>query len=633
MATSRGTPRRGVAGRGPTAAVAGVEPVGKVRRSQLISTYGIGAIVDLEKGSFMPMGLEDWEGATRMPSLMIGEARLQAQLGVTHFRLPPLLESLPGSPGRVDPAHSAPVIRFPEWHECPQCHRIGKLGNPFQLASDGSSLECHGHGRPVPTTPVRFVVACRRGHIDEFPWEWWAHKKRDGGRCERPALELKSLGKSASLGDLFVRCKHCGSSESLGDAFLPDSLRGMHCRGVRPWLHDREEGCDETPRVIQRGASNAHFAVVATALSIPPVSEATFQIIQEHWMTLGAIPAEALTPVLTNLASQYNLPYEVLHAAFLEKTKIDGGQADLTDAGSRAAEYAALSNDRDDPIVGGVMPQFCNTLLDPPEAISRWFDLVGAVSRLREVRALAGFSRIEPYPVSSERIADAIRDGHIAPLSKTQKNWLPAAEIRGEGIFLRFRGDAIEAWLAANPGLQARVDALERRSAAVAAERGYVREYGITARLLLVHSFAHALIRTISIDCGYSSSALRERLYVSEPDGLRPAMNGVLVYTGSPDSEGSLGGLVRLAEPRQLGRIVSRALRGAHWCGSDPVCLETDPAQSGDRVSGAACHCCLLVPETACEKFNRELDRTMLVGSAEGNTSGHWKGFFDTECD
>lgn len=633
MATSRGASRRGVAGRGLAAAVSGVEPVGKIRRSQLISTYGIGAIVDLEKGSFMPMGLEDWEGATRMPSLMIGEARLQAQLGVTHFRLPPLMESLPGSPGRVDPAHSAPVIRFPEWHECPQCHRIGKLGNPFQLASDGSSLECHGHGQPVPTTPVRFVVACRRGHIDEFPWEWWAHKKRDGGRCERPLLELKSLGKSASLGDLLVRCKHCGSSQSLGDAFVPDSLRGMRCRGVRPWLHDRQEGCDATPRVIQRGASNAHFAVVATALSIPPVSEATFQIIEAHWTTLGAVPAEALTPVLTNLAAQYNLPYEVLQAAYQEKTKIDGGMADLTDAGSRAEEYAALSNDRDDPIVAGVMPQFCNTLLDPPESIARWFDLVGAVSRLREVRALAGFSRIEPYPVSSERIADAIRDGHIAPLSKFQKNWLPAAEIRGEGIFLRFRASAIDAWLAANPDLQKRVDALERRSAAVATDRGYVREYGITARLLLVHSFAHALIRTISIDCGYSSSALRERLYVSEPDGSRPAMNGVLIYTGSPDSEGSLGGLVRLAEPEQLGRIVLRTIRSAQWCGSDPVCLETDPAQSGDRVSGAACHCCLLVPETACEKFNRELDRTMLVGSAEGDVAGAWKGFFDLEGD
>jgi hypothetical protein len=149
-----------------------------------------------------------------------------------------------------------------------------------------------------------------------------------------------------------------------------------------------------------------------------------------------------------------------------------------------------------------------------------------------------------------------------------------------------------------------------------------VRDYTVSPRLLLVHAFAHALIRQISVECGYSASALRERLYVSEDAGR--TTNGVLVYTGSPDSEGSLGGLVRLAEPALLEPIVLRALRNAAWCGSDPVCLETDPRQSGDRVSGAACHCCLLIPETACERFNRELDRALLVGDGEEK----FEGFF-----
>lgn len=629
MAATRRPPGR-AAQAAQGAATSGVEPLGRVRRSQLISTYGIGAIVDLEKGSFMPMGLEDWEAATRLPSLTIGEARLQAQLGVDHFRLPPITEDLSGFPGRVDPSHAAPAIRFPAWHECPHCNRIGTEGNPFQLAADGSQLECQAHVRPVLTTPVRFVVACRKGHLEEFPWEWWAHRKRAAGICDRPVLELKSRGKSAALADLYVRCKTCSASESLGDAFRPESMRGRSCHGVRPWLHDRQQGCDSPPRVIQRGASNAHFPVVASALSIPPVSEATFQIIDGNWMTLSAVPGEAVAPVLASLASRYGVPVEALQAALREKQKIEGLQIDLTDAGSRAEEYAALSHDRDDPIVGGIVPQFCNAVAEPPAALAPWFDLVGAVFRLREVRALAGFSRIEPYPVSAEKIGDAIRDGNVAPLSKGRRNWLPAAEIRGEGLFLRFRTEAIDAWLAGNPAINARVAVLESRSAAIAADRGYRRDYAITARLLLVHSFAHALIRTISIDCGYSSSALRERLYVSEPAGSRQAMNGVLVYTGSPDSEGSLGGLVRLADPRQIERIVMRALRAARWCGSDPVCLETDPAQSGDRVSGAACHCCLLVPETACEKFNRELDRTMLVGTAGDEPGPGWRGFFGT---
>ncbi|WP_221624484.1 DUF1998 domain-containing protein [Burkholderia stagnalis] len=633
MATSRGFSARRNGGAPAINASPGAKPLGKVRRSQLISTYGIGAIIDLEMGSFMPMGLEDWDAATSLPNLTIGESRLQAQLGVSHFRLPPISEEIRGTRGRVDPLRSVPATRFPAWHECPQCNRIGKLDDPFVLEADGAQLQCLAHGNPVNTAPVRFVVACRRGHMDEFPWKWWAHRSREAGVCDRPVLELKSQGKSASLGDLYVRCRNCGAFESMGDVFMRDSVKGQGCGGFRPWLHDRQEGCAENPRVLQRGASNVHFGVVASALSIPPVSEAVFQIIEQFSLNLRALPDEAVVHVLRQLATRFGAPEESLRAAYAEKLKIEGNVTDLSDAFSRAEEYAALSTDRDDPIVGGIIPQFCNFVSEPPAGLTEWFDKVGAVSRLREVRALAGFTRIEPYPVSVEGIPAAIRDGHVARLSKTHKDWLPGAEIRGEGLFLRFRTEAIDTWLTENPAIDARVKALNKCAADIAEERERKQVYPITARLLLVHSFAHALIRTISIDCGYSSSALRERLYVSDATDQRSAMNGVLIYTGSPDSEGSLGGLVQLADPDKLERIIERTLSSMRWCGSDPVCLETDPVQSGDRISGAACHCCLLVPETACEKFNRELDRAILVGSPEGIKGPSWKGFFDKYVD
>lgn len=230
------------------------------------------------------MGLEDWERVTRLPSLSIGEDRLQALLGVDHFRLAPIAVEL--KPTRqVDPGHAVPVVRFPRWHQCPKCLRIGQEGTPFELAANGSELECRGHTKPVLTTPVRFVVACARGHIDDFPWEWWAHRRTSV--CDRPTLELRSDGKSAALADLYVKCKHCGSREYLGDAFRPEAMKGQKCRGSRPWLHDRQDGCDAAPRVIQRGASNVHFPVVASALSIPPASEAAFQIIADQWLSLA----------------------------------------------------------------------------------------------------------------------------------------------------------------------------------------------------------------------------------------------------------------------------------------------------------------------------------------------------------
>ncbi|WP_201768915.1 DUF1998 domain-containing protein [Myxococcus stipitatus] len=607
-----------------------IEPLGTVRRSQLVSTFGIGAIIDLEKGSFMPMGLEDWERVTGLPSLSIGEPRLQSMLGVTHFRLGPVKEDLAGT-SLVRARSAAPAVRFPEWHECPKCHRLGQEGSPFELAADGGRLVCGAHGgRAVNTTPVRFVVACRRGHLSDFPWEWWAHRDLPGGVCGAPSLYLGSHGRSASLADLYVRCAACETSgkqvrKSLGDAFGAAALSGWDCTGFRPWLHDRESGCDESIRALQRGASNVHFGVVCSALSIPPASEAVSLIVQELRALLDGVPEDLLPAVLTGVAQQNGVAsVDQLLTAYRQLRTLETGGTSLTERLARAEEYAALSEAREDPVVGGVVPQFRNMALAPPPTLAHWFDLVGAASRLREVRALAGFSRIEPYPVSAERVSQAIGDGHVSPLSKTPRNWLPAAEIRGEGIFLRFRTRTVDDWMDANPGLHGRAAILEERSRVLASQRGYERDYTITPRLLLVHAFSHALIRQISVECGYSASALRERLYVAEKDAAGPGMNGVLIYTGSPDSEGSLGGLVRLADPGLLEPIILRTLLSVGWCGSDPVCLETDPQQSGDRVSGAACHCCLLLPETACEKFNRELDRAVLVGDSDKTFAGYF---------
>lgn len=597
------------------------KPVGLVRRSQSISTYGIGAIVDLEAGSFMAMGLDDWPSAR--PGTVISESRLQVQLGVDHFRLPPVAEDIPSEPGFVKARPTVPAVRFPEWQECPKCHRLGTLDAPFERSSDGNRMVCQQCGPKSYVNPVRFVVACRKGHIEEFPWHWWVHQDAP---CSQSTsrLFLRSHGKSSSLADLYIKCMTCKRARSLADAYGEAGMRGRRCGGIRPWLFDRVRGCDAPPRVLQRGASNIYFPIVASSISIPPASEAEFQVIEENWITLKAIPEAAIRDVLAGIADAYDMSVTSLLAAYHNKRALVQPGAQYTDIMGRAEEYAALSTSRHDEPAGGYVPQFQNSVGPAPPGIAKWFEAVGAVSRLREVRALAAFARIEPHPLSAERIPQAISDGLVAPLSKRPLGWLPAAEIRGEGIFLRFRTDAIDHWIQENPALIARARALDECSESLAVERGFKRDYAITPRLLLVHSFSHALIRQLSLDCGYSSSALRERLYVREAEAGTAAMNGVLIYTGSPDSEGSLGGLVRYASPTLIEAAVLRAIRAAGWCGSDPVCLETDPVQSGERVAGAACHCCLLVPETACEKFNRELDRTTLVGDSEGA----WNGFF-----
>jgi hypothetical protein len=229
---------------------------------------------------------------------------------------------------------------------------------------------------------------------------------------------------------------------------------------------------------------------------------------------------------------------------------------------------------------------------------------------------MTGFTRIQPP-------GDGQTD--VAQLSATPLDWLPAIEVRGEGIFLEFDQTQLAKW-EKSPGPMARAARIHDRWQIEWRERHGPKAKvprPITPRLLLVHTFAHALMRQLTLDCGYSSTALRERLYVeTDPANL---MGGVLIYTATTDDDGTLGGLQRQGDPRLIDRTVRAAIRAQAWCSSDPLCIE-DMLAPEDGLSLAACHSCVLSPETSCEEFNRFLDRAMLVGTPDSPETG----FFST---
>lgn len=135
-------------------------------------------------------------------------------------------------------------------------------------------------------------------------------------------------------------------------------------------------------------------------------------------------------------------------------------------------------------------------------------------------------------------------------------------------------------------------------------------------RYVLLHSLSHALIRQFSVECGYAAASLKERIYSSTPDE-EEEMAGILIYTAAPDSEGTLGGLVSLGETANLEQHLDQALECLEICSSDPLCAETQPEQAFLSLHGAACHNCLFLPETSCERGNRYLDRSVLVPTME----------------
>ncbi|HAA29655.1 MAG TPA: hypothetical protein DCE56_20635 [Cyanobacteria bacterium UBA8553] len=283
----------------------------------------------------------------------------------------------------------------------------------------------------------------------------------------------------------------------------------------------------------------------------------------------------------------------------------------------RRPEFNVLRTERDEKQLKSRNIDLDNYDLD----IGRYFSRIMLVDKLRETRALAGFTRIFPendLTLNLNALQEILRRNPLPP----QNSWLPAYVVYGEGIFLELNERRLQQWLAQNgDAVQERIKPLVQRYQQVQ-ERRHLRDRPLTPRFILLHTFAHLLMNRLTFECGYSSAALRERLYVSDnPDA---PMAGVLIYTAAGDSEGTMGGLVRMGKPNNFEPMVRAALEAASWCSADPVCMEIGArgGQGPDSCNLAACHNCALVPETADEQFNRFLDRGVVVGDINNRSLG-----------
>lgn len=639
----------------------------QIRLGQLIAPFGPGSLYTDRRGiPHVVCGLDYWF-MRRDPHLGLVpcenraeferfEPRLSALLHVDRFCSPPdFREFRPTHPGETPPPNAwlyIPAHRFPRWY---RHTRTGEMRR-FNLHTTVTGA-AEGGGR---WQPVRFISVCAGGHLSEFPWKQWVGCQcGDGGQ-----LILTDRGGS-ELSSIRIACHSCPADSPgrrgrnlAGTTVKPDveqgersafQQAGINCSGERPWLGEgaNEVDCGHPLVGALINQTNIYFPKTISAIALPDlqppsagVAELRVQIEEDQGklgvaLTLWNLGDQAGAKALINagllargITAAANEVHEALESLFnpaaaaLPSAAPRPGDPESDLLAFRRAEFNIIRNEVNDP---EHVPNLRVIPTIVAEELAPWFTKINLVERLRETRAFHGFDRIEQSrnPLNGMPQA-ALRQLFRRPPSQRQNQWLPAIETFGEGIYLEFQEERLSDWQENHSDwlLHRLNDSFIQRLAGVfqtlpplsAAGRNWASKY------LLVHTFAHILINQLVFECGYSTASLRERLYISD-DSVAP-MAGILIYTAAGDSEGTLGGLVRLGRPERIGAVVFRALSRAAWCSADPVCSEHLGGQGSRLANLAACHACVLLPETSCETINQGLDRAMLVGTPDNRDPG-----------
>ncbi len=580
-----------------------------VRSSQLISPYGPGAIVDIGDESLLLTDLKGWPKYLEIITL----DRLARELGVNTLKSPPDKPEFDKSQNYK----SVSAIRFPRWMFCPSCRRMESWNHDTGESVDNKpvckSVKCNKR----KLVPMRFVMACENGHMDDIPWDYWAHSKAKNKKCkDRHSLYfISDPQKGSGLDALEVKCKSCGHKRDLGQLAGPNSMPslGVKCKGTQPWEKSDGNGCDSSLVVLQRGASNLYYPVVRSALDIPVSSSLNAgsdlkNAIETHdffepcrrMIDQGKLDAARIS-LAQQIAEDVGCSVDEVISCISPDEKKPRKNAKLpTPAELQSAEWDVLVSPE---VESFVTKNFSVRIVNDLSKHDIWgftskIERVVLLDKLREVRAFCGYERVKPGECM------------VSPAGRHEDiKWLPAIEVFGEGIFIQFSEDALQSWESeSGEFIDSRLQTMIHRYNESSV--GYLPVP--TPRLVALHTLSHLLIRQLSFESGYSSGSIRERLYAEEGQA------GILIYTADSDSEGSLGGLVQQGESHRLLGTMAAALDTASWCSNDPVCSEME-TQGFMGLNKAACHSCTLVSETSCTLNNLLLDRKLLLGDEKGN--------------
>lgn len=614
-----------------------------MRRSKLVGTEGPGSLVISPEGETAVVGALDlWfrdskgNKAKNIEEFAVNEPRLKSILKVDKFYTPPEFRKHSGNAMEVIPNSGLvmPLMRFPKWHYCSSCKSLREL----ELDQTSVYLDCPKCKTKRYYKQVPFVVICEHGHLSDFPWRKWVHGD-ENTTCEGN-LRIRMSG-GTTLDSWRIECEGCKNNRGLqgvtssndgekktsvlGDTLNKIGSQKYTCEGERPWCGEEKEECSAAPVAILRNSISVYMAKKISALAIPGDYSENVDLI------VSKIQSPAKYLLRTNLALLDDIEKKIqfirtnLRFELKEEITDEDIQEALMyiDAGE---EYQYTDEELEKPGLVIKQKEFeklasavnSKELKVEPEWVYEtsaendnnyykpYLERLSRVLKLKETTALYGFDR-KDYKNTNDYIS--YYPSLYKDYNSAYEKWLPVNEVYGEGIFLQLNLKKVEEWESSQDVQKyfqrylQRVGHIEHRDDTI-----------LKPRNIMLHTLSHFLIDELANVCGYNRAAIRERLYLDEGQA------GVLIYISAGDSEGTLGGLVRLGLQEKFFHILDKAKNNAEWCSSDPVCTELGKTQGQgvNNLNGAACYNCSHIPETSCEFWNLYLDRSLLIDEKIG---------------
>ncbi|MFB5193466.1 DrmB family protein [Neobacillus sp. KR4-4] len=614
-----------------------------MRRSKLVGTEGPGSLVISPEGETAVVGALDlWfrdskgNKAKNIEEFAVNEPRLKSILKVDKFYTPPEFRKNSRTDMEVIPNSGLvmPLMRFPRWHYCSSCKSLREL----ELDQTSVYLECPKCKTKRYYKQVPFVVVCEHGHLSDFPWRKWVHGD-ENTTCEGN-LRIRMSG-GTTLDSWRIECEGCNISRGLkgvtssydgekktsllGDTLNKIGSQKYTCEGERPWCGEEKEDCSAAPVAILRNSISVYMAKKISALAIPGDYSENVDLI------VSKIQSPAKYLFRTNLAFLEDIEKKI---RFIRTNLRFELKEEITDEDIQEAlmymeageEFEYTDEELEKPGLVIKQKEFekltstvnSKELKVEPEWIYEgsaenaknyykpYLERISRVLKLKETTALYGFDR-KDYRNTNDY------NSYYPSLYKDYNNayekWLPVNEVYGEGIFLQLNSKKVEEWESSQDVQHyfqhylRRVGHIEHRDDTI-----------LKPRNIMLHTLSHFIIDELANVCGYNRAAIRERLYLDE------GQTGVLIYISAGDSEGTLGGLVRLGLQEKFFHVLDKAKNNAEWCSSDPVCTELGKTQGQgvNNLNGAACYNCSHIPETSCEYWNLYLDRSLLIDKKIG---------------